>query len=82
MSLMKIYLFLLSIFFTAAAYGGNYADREEVKVFVKELAASESFNEKELLSVFAHAHISRKLLMLFPGQLNASLIGHGIRISS
>ena len=59
---MKIYIFLLSIFFTAAAYGGNYADREEVKVFVKELAASESFNEKELLSVFAHAQYKQKII--------------------
>ena len=59
---MKIYLFLLSIFFTVAAYGGNYADREEVKAFVKELAASESFNEKELLSVFAHAQYKQKII--------------------
>ena len=59
---MKIYIFLLSIFFTAAAYGGNYADREEVKAFVKELAASESFNEKELLSVFADAQYKQKII--------------------
>ena len=59
---MKIYLFLLSIFFTVAAYGGNYADREEVKAFVKELVASESFNEKELLSVFAHAQYKQKII--------------------
>ena len=79
---MKLYIFLISIFFTSAAYGGNYADREEVKAFVKELAASESFNEKELSSVFAHAQYKQKIIDAISRPAERVLIGHGIRISS
>ena len=59
---MKICFFSLSILFTVSAFGGNYAEREEVKAFVRELAAAESFNEEELLSVFSHAQYKQKII--------------------
>ena len=46
-----------------SAYAVEYADREDVQDFVRELAARESFNERELLTVFRHANTSRALSM-------------------
>ena len=40
----------------------NYAEREDVKAFVKELAAEESFDERELLSLFRHAEYKQKII--------------------
>lgn len=40
----------------------EYAERDEVKAFVKELAEAESFNEKELLSLFRHAEYKQKII--------------------
>jgi len=43
-------------------YAVEYADREEVQAFVKELAAQESFNERELLTIFRHAKYKQKII--------------------
>ena len=40
----------------------DYADREEVQAFVKEMAIQESFNERELLSVFRHAEYKQNII--------------------
>jgi len=55
------------IFFTlllepVTTYAVEYADRAEVKTFVKELAAQESFNERELLTVFRHAEYKQSII--------------------
>lgn len=43
-------------------YTKGYADREEVRAFVKELAAEESFDEKNLLSLFRHARYKQNII--------------------
>jgi membrane-bound lytic murein transglycosylase B len=43
-------------------YAVEYADREDVQAFVKELAAQESFNERELLTVFRHAEFKQNII--------------------
>ena len=45
-----------------STYAVEYADREEVQAFVKELAARESFNERELLTVFRHAEYKQSII--------------------
>ena len=40
----------------------NYADREEVKAFVKELATEADFNERDLLSVLSHARYKQNII--------------------
>ena len=40
----------------------DYADREEVHEFVRELADEASFNENELLSVFRHAEYKQSII--------------------
>jgi len=45
-----------------STYAVEYADREEVQAFVKELAAQESFNERELLTVFRHAEYKQSII--------------------
>ena len=45
-----------------STYAVDYADREEVQAFVKELAARESFNERELLTVFRHAEYKQSII--------------------
>jgi membrane-bound lytic murein transglycosylase B len=40
----------------------DYANREEVQAFVKELAARESFNERELLTVFRQAQYKQSII--------------------
>jgi len=55
-----IFLVLLSV--PVSTYAVEYADREEVQAFVKELAARESFNESELLTVFRHAEYKQSII--------------------
>ncbi len=55
-----IFLVLLSA--PVSTYAVEYADREEVQAFVKELAARESFNESELLTVFKHAEYKQSII--------------------
>ena len=55
-----IFLALLSV--PVSTYAVEYADREEVQAFVKELAARESFNERELLTVFRHAEYKQSII--------------------
>ena len=55
-----IFLVLLSV--SVSSYALEYADREEVKVFVKELATRESFNESELLAVFRQAEYKQSII--------------------
>ncbi len=43
-------------------YAVEYADRAEVQAFVTELAAQESFNERELLTVFRHAEYKQNII--------------------
>ena len=45
-----------------SAYAVEYADREDVQDFVRELAARESFNERELLTVFRHAEYKQSII--------------------
>ena len=40
----------------------GYADRSEVQAFVKELAAKESFNERDLLTVFRDAEYKQTII--------------------
>ena len=57
------YLVLSLLFVSSTSVGAmDYTEREEVKAFVKELAAAESFDEKELLSIFAHAEYKQKII--------------------
>lgn len=55
-----IFLVLLSV--SVSSYALGYADREEVKVFVKELATRESFSESELLTVFRQAEYKQSII--------------------
>ena len=55
------------IFFTllmvpVTTYAVEYADREDVQAFVRELAAKESFNERDLLAVFRHAEYKQNII--------------------
>ena len=57
------YLVLSLLFVSSTSVGAmDYTEREEVKAFVKELAAAESFDEKELLSIFANAEYKQKII--------------------
>lgn len=40
----------------------SYADREEVRTFVKELAREGGFNERDLMSVLSHAQYKQKII--------------------
>ena len=52
------YLVLSLLFVSSTSVGAmDYTEREEVKAFVKELAAAESFDEKELLSSYVDRFI-------------------------
>ena len=42
--------------------GSDYASRDEVRVFVNELAREENFNEKELLSLFHNAEYKQNII--------------------
>jgi membrane-bound lytic murein transglycosylase B len=55
-----IFLALLSV--PVSTYAVDYANREEVQAFVKELAARESFNERELLTVFRQAQYKQSII--------------------
>jgi len=59
---MKIFALLSLSFFALSVFADSYTEREEVRTFVKELAEAESFNEKELLSIFAHAEYKQKII--------------------
>ena len=59
---MKIFALLSLFFFALSVFADSYTEREEVRTFVKELAEAESFNEKELLSIFAHAEYKQKII--------------------
>ena len=59
---MKIFVLLSLSFFALSVFADSYTEREEVRTFVKELAEAESFNEKELLSIFAHAEYKQKII--------------------
>lgn len=61
----RIYLtfgLLLSILPVLGSASPDYAEREEVMAFVQELAAAESFDEHELLSIFRHAEYKQKII--------------------
>lgn len=55
-------MFFLLLVSPVTSYAVEYADREEVQAFVKELAARESFNERELLTVFRHAVYKQNII--------------------
>ncbi len=40
----------------------DYAEREEVREFVRELASEAAFNERELLSIFRHAEYKQSII--------------------
>ena len=55
------------IFFTllmvpVTTYAVEYVDRAEVQAFVKELAVQESFNERDLLTVFRNAEYKQSVI--------------------
>ena len=56
------YLIGLYLLVSSAAYSMEYAERDEVKAFVAELAAEEGFNERELMSIFRHAEYKQKII--------------------
>ena len=55
-------IFFMLLVSPVTTYAVEYADREEVQAFVKELAAQESFNERELLTIFRHAKYKQKII--------------------
>jgi membrane-bound lytic murein transglycosylase B len=46
----------------ASAYALGYSERAEVQAFVKELAAQNSFNERDLLTVFGEAKYKQSII--------------------
>jgi len=56
------YLLLIACLLPNLGFAMDYVEREEVKTFVKELAEAESFDEKELLSLFRHAEYKQKII--------------------
>ena len=60
----SVVLFLLAscLSVTSASAQVDYADRDDVQAFVKELAQEASFKEKELLSVFRHAEYKQSII--------------------
>jgi len=55
-------LFFTLLVVPVTTYAVEYADRPEVQAFVKELAAQESFNERDLLTVFRHAEYKQSII--------------------
>ena len=55
-------IFFVLLASPVTTYAVEYVDREEVQAFVKELAAQESFNERELLRVFQHAEYKQSII--------------------
>ncbi|MDA0272866.1 MAG: lytic murein transglycosylase B [Proteobacteria bacterium] len=55
-------IFFMLLVSPVTTYAVEYADREEVQAFVKELAAQESFNERELLTIFRHAKYKQEII--------------------
>ncbi|MBT4161825.1 MAG: lytic murein transglycosylase B [Gammaproteobacteria bacterium] len=61
-SLLLPSLLLQNFLLQNQAFAMDYTERDEVRAFVKELAAAESFDEKELLSLFKHAEYKQKIV--------------------
>ena len=59
--IIRIMLFTL-LLASATTYAMEYSDRAAVQAFVKELAAKESFNERDLLSVFRQAEYKQTII--------------------
>jgi len=55
-----IFFALLAV--PVATHAVDYVDRTEVQTFVKELAAQESFNERDLLTVFRNAEYKQSII--------------------
>lgn len=55
-------LTFLSILLVSTAALAGYADREDVRQFVKELAEEEAFNERELLSLMSNAEYKQSII--------------------
>lgn len=60
--MIKTLLPIIVLLSSSSLVHADYADREEVREFVRELAAEEAFNEKELLSVFRHAKYKQTII--------------------
>lgn len=59
---MKQLVVLLLLMLPVLASAGDYAEREEVRAFVSELAAEADFDERELLSLFSHAEFKQSIV--------------------
>lgn len=61
---LRIFLLLTILFMSAnsVAEDGNYSDREEVKLFVKQLAENDGFNATTLLDVFQQARYKQSII--------------------
>lgn len=59
---MRYLVVTFLLFLSSPVRAMDYAEREEVQAFVKELAAEESFDEKELLSIFRHAEYKQNII--------------------
>ncbi len=55
-------IFLILLLVPVSTYAVEYADRAEVQAFVKELAAQESFDEVELLTIFRQAEYKQNII--------------------
>ena len=61
---MKYLILPVLIIYSYSAAAADYINREEVKIFVKELAAAESFDESVLFSIFAEAQYKQSIIDL------------------
>jgi membrane-bound lytic murein transglycosylase B len=55
-------IFFMLLVVPVTTYAVEYVDRTEVQAFVKELAAQESFNEHDLLTVFRKAEYKQSII--------------------